>query len=170
MLLLMYPHLKSKIEKIVLMGGSLSGGNINGAAEFNIWADPHAAKVVFESAVEVVMIGLDVTLKALIGEDELSAMKHDKKSAEMFSAIFHHYRDGDMENGVVMHDSCAIAYLANPEIFTIEQKHIQIVTEGPASGMTMELYDDAGTNVVVATEINPVAFQEWFISTLDKMQ
>ncbi len=166
-LLLMYPHLKNKIERIVLMGGSLSGGNMNGPAEFNMWADPHAAKIVLESDLDIVMIGLDVTLKALIGEEELA--KCQNKSAEMFNAIFRHYRDGDMENGVVMHDSCTIAYLTKPEMFTIERRHVKVITEGPASGMTMEMFEEEETNLNVAVGIDSDAFQEWFIETLNKM-
>ncbi|WP_042347591.1 ribonucleoside hydrolase RihC [Bacillus massiliigorillae] len=166
-LLLMYPQLKNKIERIVLMGGSLSGGNMNGPAEFNMWADPHAAKIVLESDLDIVMIGLDVTLKALIGEDELS--KCQNKSAEMFNAIFHHYRDGDMERGVVMHDSCTIAYLTKPEMFRIERRHVKVVTEGPASGMTMEMPEEEEMNLNVAVGIDSDAFQEWFLETLNKM-
>lgn len=166
-LLLMYPHVKDKIERIVLMGGSLSGGNMNGPAEFNMWADPHAAKIVLESDVNVVMIGLDVTLKALIGERELANCHN--QSAEMFNAIFHHYRDGDMEHGVVMHDSCAIAYLTNPELFTIERRHVKVITEGPASGMTMEMFEEETTNLNVAVGIDSEAFQTWFLETLSRM-
>lgn len=170
MLLLMYPNLKDRIDKIVLMGGSLSGGNMNGPAEFNFWADPHAAKIVFESGMDIIMIGLDVTRKALIGEEELSATNRKNEAAEMFSAIFHHYRDGDMEHGVVMHDSCAIAYITNPELFTIEPKQVQVVTEGPAAGMSMEKPEETEHNIGVAMEIDGAAFQEWFIATLDRMK
>ncbi|RHW43566.1 ribonucleoside hydrolase RihC [Neobacillus notoginsengisoli] len=166
-MLLMYPHLKNKIEQIVLMGGSLSGGNVNGAAEFNLWADPHAAKMVFESGVDIVMIGLDVTLKARIGEEALS--KCQNKSAEMFDAIFRHYIDGDMEQGVVMHDSCAIAYVTNPELFTVEPRRVKVITEGPAAGMTMELFGEEGTTINVAVAIDSEAFQQWFLGTLNKM-
>lgn len=170
MFLLMYPGLKNKIDKIVLMGGSLSKGNMNGPGEFNVWADPHAAKIVFESGMDIVMVGLDVTLKALIGEGELSSTTRHNQTAEMFDAIFRHYRDGDMEQGVVMHDSCAIAYLTNPEIFTVEPKHVEVVTSGPASGMTMEKPEELDLNIKVATGIDSAAFQQWFISTLDQMK
>ncbi|MCJ8014943.1 nucleoside hydrolase [Paenibacillus sp. KQZ6P-2] len=164
-LLLMYPHIKTKIERIVLMGGSLSGGNVTSAAEFNIWADPHAAKIVFDSGLDMVMIGLDVTLKALIGNDELA--NHQSKTAEMFSATFRHYRDGDMENGVVMHDMCAITYLTNPDIFKVEPKRVTVVTDGPAIGMTMEVSGEP--NIQVATGIDQEAFRNWFLETLERM-
>ncbi|MFD3449920.1 ribonucleoside hydrolase RihC [Microbacteriaceae bacterium 4G12] len=164
MLMLMYPQIKSKIDRIVLMGGSLSGGNVTSAAEFNIWADPHAAKIVFDSGVNIVMIGLDVTLKALIGKEEL---KRKNKSSEMFSATFRHYRDGDMEQGVVMHDACTIAYLSNHEIFRVEPRCVTVITEGPAKGMTMEVKGEP--NINVAVDIDKKAFQKWFTETLDTM-
>ncbi|MDR9854965.1 nucleoside hydrolase [Paenibacillus sp. VCA1] len=165
MLLLMYPRIKSKIDRIVFMGGSLCGGNVTSAAEFNIWADPHAAEIVFESGLELVMIGLDVTLKALIGTNELA--KHRNKSAEMFAAIFGHYRDGDMEHGVMMHDMCAVTYVTNPEIFKVEPKRVTVVTEGPAIGMTMEVSGEP--NIRVATGIDQEAFRNWFSETLARM-
>ncbi|MDR0267124.1 ribonucleoside hydrolase RihC [Paenibacillus sp.] len=168
MLLLMYPHIKSQIDRIVLMGGSLSGGNVTSAAEFNIWADPHAAQIVFDSGVDMVMIGLDVTLKALIGEEELDPANKQSQTAEMFDATFRHYRDGDMENGVVMHDMCAITYLTNPEIFHVEPKRITVITEGPAKGMTMEINGEL--NIRVATGIDQTAFKSWFAETLDRMK
>ncbi|WP_339320903.1 nucleoside hydrolase [Paenibacillus sp. FSL W8-0194] len=164
-LLLMYPQVKNKIERIVFMGGSLCGGNVTSAAEFNIWADPHAAKIVFESGLDLVMIGLDVTQKALIGSSELA--KHSNKSAEMFAATFGHYRDGDMEHGVMMHDMCAITYITNPEIFKVEPKCVKVVTEGPAIGMTMEVHGEP--NLQAATGIDQEAFRNWFMGTLERM-
>lgn len=164
-LLLMYPQVKANIDRIVFMGGSLCGGNVTSAAEFNIWADPHAAKIVFESGLDLVMIGLDVTLKALIGSSELA--KHRNRSAEMFAATFGHYRDGDMEHGVMMHDMCAVTYVTNPEIFTVEPKCVSVVTEGPAIGMTMEA--DGEPNLHVATGIDQEAFRNWFLGTLERM-
>lgn len=167
MLLLMYPKIKSKIEHIVMMGGSLSGGNVTSAAEFNIWADPHAAKIVFDSKIDIVMIGLDATLKALIGRNQLSSLNKQSKSAEMFSAIFPHYGDGDMDKGVVMHDACTIAYLTNPEIFHVEPRCVKVVTEGLAKGMTMEVNGEP--NVKVAVDTNKELFQKWFTETLETM-
>ena len=164
-LLLMYPQVKNKIERIVFMGGSLCGGNVTSAAEFNIWADPHAAKIVFESGLDLVMIGLDVTQKALIGGSELA--KHSNKSAEMFAATFGHYRDGDMEHGVMMHDMCAITYITNPEIFKVEPKCVKVVTEGPAVGMTMEVHGEP--NLQAATGIDQEEFRNWFLKTLERM-
>ena len=59
------PRITEKIAKIVVMGGSIANGNITPAAEFNVWADPEAARIVFECDRPVVMCGLDVTRKVL---------------------------------------------------------------------------------------------------------
>src|SRR5437879_656130 len=61
-----YPELEPKVERIVLMGGSIGLGNVTPAAEFNIWADPEAAQRVFSSGLDVTMVGLDVTHAALM--------------------------------------------------------------------------------------------------------
>ena len=61
-----YPELGTKLERVVLMGGAVGEGNVTPAAEFNIWADPEAAHVVFASGLDLTMVGLDVTHKALL--------------------------------------------------------------------------------------------------------
>ena len=61
-----YPELAAKVERVVLMGGAVGEGNTTPAAEFNIWADPEAAHLVFTSGLDLTMVGLDVTHKALI--------------------------------------------------------------------------------------------------------
>ncbi len=65
------PKIKEKIEKIVLMGGAIYDSNITPSAEFNIYVDPEAAKIVFNSQVPIVMIGLDVTNKAQITFEDI---------------------------------------------------------------------------------------------------
>src|SRR6476619_6068832 len=60
-------HATTGIERIVLMGGSIAEGNMTPAAEFNIWADPEAAQAVFDAPLDVTMIGLDVTHRAVTG-------------------------------------------------------------------------------------------------------
>ena len=71
-----YPELKTLLHTILIMGGAASGGNVTPAAEFNIYADPDAAQIVFKSGVPIVMRGLDVTLQAVLTPedwDELAA-------------------------------------------------------------------------------------------------
>ena len=70
-LLLAYPHLKPKIERISLMGGGIFRGNMTPTAEFNIYVDPEAAAVVFNAGVPITMCGLDVTHKALVFQEDI---------------------------------------------------------------------------------------------------
>ena len=68
-----YPDVRP--ERIVLMGGAIGLGNITPAAEFNIWADPEAAAIVFESEIELTMVGLDVTHEAIVGPERVERFR-----------------------------------------------------------------------------------------------
>ena len=69
------PAIVPRLKQIVLMGGSMELGNVTAAAEFNIHVDPHAARVVFECGAPIVMLGLDVTHKALVTDERLAGIK-----------------------------------------------------------------------------------------------
>ena len=71
LLLRIFPEVKEKIRQIVFMGGAAKGGNITPAAEFNIYADPEAAKIVFSSGIPLVMCGLDATLKCNLTRNQI---------------------------------------------------------------------------------------------------
>ena len=79
LLLARYPE--AKPERIVLMGGAIAEGNVTPAAEFNIWADPEAAQRVFTSGLDVTMVGLDVTHKALVNAEHASSCEGPGGSA-----------------------------------------------------------------------------------------
>ncbi len=108
-------------ERIVLMGGAVGEGNITTGAEFNIWCDPEAAQRVFESGLDVTMIGLDVTHQALITPtqaDELRAAgRVGKLVAELldFYGRFHSLRYPDLA-GSPMHDPVAVSHVVWPEL------------------------------------------------------
>ena len=71
LLLKVFPEIKNKIRKIVFTGGAAKGGNITPAAEFNIYADPEAAKIVFDSGIPLIMCGLDATLKCNLTRNQI---------------------------------------------------------------------------------------------------
>lgn len=68
-------ELASMVRGIVLMGGSLSGGNITPAAEFNIYVDPEAARIVFQSGIPITMVGLDATRKTSLTEEHVRTLE-----------------------------------------------------------------------------------------------
>jgi non-specific riboncleoside hydrolase len=172
LLFTMYPETKNNIKEIVMMGGSLARGNTTTAAEFNIYVDPHAAQIVFQSGVPLTMIGLDVTNQAILTKNETEKIKGFGNVGNMFYALFQHYRGGSLQTGLKMHDVCAIAYLTNPELFTAQETYVEVATEGPAAGATiadLKMKYHKTTNAAVCLEIDVPAFQDWVITNLQKI-
>jgi purine nucleosidase len=133
--LLKAPDIAPRIGQIVLMGGAIGEGNVTPAAEFNIYVDPHAAKVVFEAGVPLVMHGLDVTHQALVTPARLAAIRAlgTPVSAAVtglleFYGIYDQTRRG--RPGAPLHDPCTIAWLLRPELFSGRACHVAIETEG----------------------------------------
>ena len=166
MLLQSYPEVTDKIARIVVMGGSLSGGNMTSVAEFNDFTDPDAAKIVFNSGLDVTMIGLDVTLKALLTAESMATLATMNKTGEMLTALFNAYGDGSMATGKPMHDVNTLFYLLSPEKYTIKDYWVDVVTDGPAIGATVadsHARTHTTTNVHVATDIDVAAFNAWYL-------
>ncbi|WP_430598167.1 ribonucleoside hydrolase RihC [Enterococcus sp. AZ177] len=168
----MYPEVKQNIREIVMMGGSLSRGNTNTSAEFNTYVDPHAAQIVFQAGVPIVMVGLDVTSTAVLTRNETEKIKEFGKVGNMFYSLFQHYRGGSLQTGLKMHDVCAIAYLTDPDLFTVQETFIEIALEGPAAGTTVAdlkmKYHDT-TNATACLAIDIPAFQNWVVTNLEKI-
>ncbi|MCL2915893.1 pyrimidine-specific ribonucleoside hydrolase RihA [Shewanella corallii] len=142
--LLAYPHLKPRIERIVLMGGAAGVGNWTPAAEFNIFVDPEAADIVFRSGIPLTMCGLDVTHKAQIMDEDVARMRAiDNPVAQCvadlleFFVIYH--RDPKWGfDGAPLHDPCTIAWLLKPELFTGQDCYVAIETQSEMTvGMTV---------------------------------
>ena len=135
MALLKAPDLAPRLKEIVLMGGAVGEGNITPAAEFNIYVDPHAAKLVFEAGVPLTMFGLDVTHQALVTPARLAAIRAlgTPVSAAVtglleFYNIYDQTRRG--RPGAPLHDACTIAWLLRPELFSGRACHVAIETRG----------------------------------------
>ncbi len=128
------PAIIPRIKEIVLMGGSIAGGNITPSAEFNIHADPEAASIVFTCGAPITMIGLDVTTTVLLDEKRLMQMKKiPGRAAEIFSASMEHYTAACLKyigECPAMHDPCCIAYVAEPTLFQCKPFHVEIETAG----------------------------------------
>ncbi|WP_249870534.1 nucleoside hydrolase [Oceanobacillus saliphilus] len=136
------PRIVPKIKEIVLMGGG-TFGNWTPAAEFNIYVDAEAAKVVFDSGVPIAMFGLDVTHQAIATDDivkELSEIENPIADfvidlLEFFSKT---YKEVFGFAGPPIHDACTVAYLIDPSIFELNHVRVDIETKGEFSyGMTV---------------------------------
>lgn len=129
------PDLAPKIKEIVVMGGSLSGGNITPAAEFNFYVDPEAARIVFDSGVPLTMVGLDVTHKVLLNETHIKQLEAaenpvSQAAAKIMRATFDRMRKGHDVTVVAMHDPLTVAHLIDPTILTLKDYYVQIETSG----------------------------------------
>lgn len=136
------PQIIPKIKEIVLMGGG-TFGNWTPAAEFNIYVDAEAAKMVFESGVPITMIGLDLTHQVLATTEIVQRFMNIGNAvstfvSELLSYFIQTYKEYfDMEGGPV-HDVCAVAYVIAPSMFTTKKVRVDIETSGEFSyGMTV---------------------------------
>ena len=172
LLLKMYPEVKKNIDEIVFMGGSLTRGNKTVMGEFNIATDPEAAKIVFESGVNLVMAGLDVGLKALVYPQDSEKIKTFGKTGDMMYCLFQKYRGGSFKTGLKMYDSCAIAYLLCPEMYDLQDTFIDVETQSPLTlGCTivdLKGYMHRSPNAKVCVDIDAAIFKKWFMESIEK--
>lgn len=128
-----YPELKDMIHSITIMGGGVNVGNVTKYAEFNIFADSEAAKIVFESGIEINMIGLNVTNRATLLEDDIKEIgtynnKVAKVAAELLEFMIPVYK-GFGQDGASMHDPITVAYLIDNSIFEMEKHCVTVEVE-----------------------------------------
>lgn len=143
-----------KIARIVLMGGAVGVGNVTPAAEFNIYADPYAARIVFEAGVPLVMIGLDVTHQVRATVPRLAALRALGSDSATAVAGFMD-RGAEQPEGGALHDPCTIAYLMQPDLFRGRPAHVAIETEdGPTLGRTVCDFTSATPNATVMMEVD----------------
>ena len=156
--LLREPRLAKRVREFVIMGGSTGRGNVTPAAEFNIWADPEAASIVFGAGWTVRMIGLDVTLRAratVYIQDRMRSF--GSLGSTLLLPALARYRDGDDTTGEPpVHDVCAVVSVVEPSVFGYTPALVQVETTGTlTSGMTVTDFSESVTpNAQVATSID----------------
>lgn len=172
LLLRLYPEVKENIEEIILMGGSTGRGNASVMAEFNIYADPEAAKIVFSSGLPIVMAGIDVGQKALVYPEDSAILKDMNDTGNMIYHLFKKYRGGSFNKGLKMYDSCAVAYLLKPNLFETVDTFVDIELNGAytkgATIVDLKNYLKEESNVKVCLDIDADAFKKWFMENIQK--
>jgi len=141
-------ELASMIPNLVLMGGSISGGNITPAAEFNFYVDPEAAYVVFHSGIPIVMVGLDVTRKVQLRDADAAALEAganpvSKAAGRIARSTIAQYRRTGFPGFPMMHDPLALATLLDPTLVKLKDFYVNIEIEGELTAGESVAYDHA---------------------------
>jgi inosine-uridine nucleoside N-ribohydrolase len=174
LLLARYPE--KRPERIVLMGGAIAEGNVTPAAEFNIWADPEAAARVFTSGIELTMVGLDVTHKALFTPRH--AERLEGRAGTMVRELLEFYGRFHSNvygfDGSPIHDALAVAQVFRPDLVETKQRGVKIDT-GPelSRGRTyVDLWGRAGwePNCHVGVDVDADGFTELLIERINSLR
>lgn len=133
----------SKVKKIVILGGSFfASGNINPAAEANVYGDPEAADIVFTCGAEIVVIGLNVTTQVLMTYQDLCELRDSEgRYGRYIYNICQFYRDwhvkSDGIDGIYLHDPTCFAALLKPHLFEFKKGAVRVETQGICTGHTL---------------------------------
>jgi inosine-uridine nucleoside N-ribohydrolase len=128
LLLATHPEAAERIERIVLMGGAIAEGNVTPAAEFNIWVDPEAAARVFASGLDVTMIGLDVTHRALMTAEHAERLRAAGRVGAMVAELWEFYSRFHRRiynlGGTPVHDAMAVAHVIRGDL--VQTRHVNV--------------------------------------------
>jgi inosine-uridine nucleoside N-ribohydrolase len=169
------PAILPKIQAISLMGGAISVGNVTASAEFNIWADPEAAAIVFGCGRPITMVPLEVTHQALATEEIMQRLLALKSTVPNFVVDLlryfgESYRQVFGFSAPPIHDPCAVAAVIEPNIILSRKMHVAIETSGQwTAGRTVcDLYGKSGqaANVSVGYALQVERFWQMVIETL----
>ena len=173
------PDILPKIKEIVLMGGARKeAGNITPSAEFNIYVDPEAAKLVLQCGRPIVMMSLDVTHQVLTTQKRVDTIRNlDSSVGEGIAALIEFYERYDEDkyhlDGAPLHDPCTVAYLLKPELFKFKNVNVEIETGGTFTrGTTVVDYwevTDRIPNVQWAYEVDDEGFFDLLNQYLSKI-
>lgn len=133
------PRLKDRIPELVIMGGANRYGNVTPRAEFNVWADPEAARVVINSGIrKITLVPLDATHQALVSLDDCAALRALGTPAGDAAATFTKRRIQGYDttqpmkrpHAAPVHDALAVAAIVDPAVITTYHLHVDVETQG----------------------------------------
>ena len=164
--LLLERHPGARPERIVLMGGAIGLGNTTPAAEFNIWADPEAADRVFSSGIDLTMVGLDVTHKALLTPERTERLRVAGQVGRVVAELIDFYSRYHSRQygwpGPPVHDAMAVAHVVDPGLLETAHRHVDVETGSElCRGRTVvDLYQRLGAdpNAHVAVDVDAERF------------
>jgi len=156
------PGIARLVASFTIMGGSFTRGNATPAAEFNIYADPEAAKIVFDADWNVTMVGLDLTLQAQANGAVIERFRTlGALAEELIIPLATHWvnpHDDDW-NGQAVHDVVAVAYVTRPDLFASRPARVEVETRGEfTEGMTVVDFNSPNPNATVPVTLDVNGF------------
>jgi pyrimidine-specific ribonucleoside hydrolase len=182
LLLRVHPDLASRICHLSIMGGSIGEGNVTVSAEFNIYADPEAADVVFRSGIPITMMGLDVTHQATLDAAAARRLRATGTGSAGIAAELVEFaieRVGQWYGGTTtaIHDAVAVAHLVFPDLVSVASYNVRVdTTDGPARGRTVcdgltrrAARDGLAANAEVGIRIDHARFEDILVDAFGRL-
>jgi purine nucleosidase len=173
------PRFAEAVKEMVIMGGAIrEGGNITPQAEFNIYADPHAAHVVFHSGIPITMIPLDVTHKCMLYLEQIKQLNQRKSPISRFVAdstvpYIKFTKNQTGVNGCALHDPLTLGTVIASDLLTFEEHFVDVdISSGPSIGSTFaDFYAKSGkpVNMKVALDVRGEEFVELFLQRIESL-
>lgn len=173
----LYPEIKDQIKEVIVMGGAVDvKGNESPVAEFNIAIDPEAAYQVFESGLDITMIGLDVTKKALLKREDFKGLNHQSPIAQFVMNVTQLYMErfyiDNQIYGCAMHDPLAVTMAIAPDFVSLEPYYVGIEHNSLfCDGQTVCDFDrrwNKEANVKVGMSVDAQGFIDFLIDRINK--
>ncbi|GAB4496383.1 MAG: nucleoside hydrolase [Anaerolineales bacterium] len=173
------PKFAGAVKELVIMGGAIrSGGNMSPLAEFNIYEDPHAAHIVFNSGIHMTLIPLDVTYKCLLTSADVERLNKigspiSKFIRDVTADYMEFYLKYEGFAGCALHDPLTVAAIIAPELLSIEEHYVDVDISGGVS--TGKTYADfmkvakKSANMKVALDVRGREFVELFIERIENL-
>ncbi|EYU35466.1 hypothetical protein ABFS82_10G051400 [Erythranthe guttata] len=133
----------SKVKRIVVLGGAFFAlGNVNPAAEANIYGDPEAADIVFTSGANIDVVGINITTQVKMTDKHLDELRKSKgRHAQIICDMCKFYRDWHVKSdgvyGIFLHDPVSFVALVRPDLFTFKKGVVRVETQGICEGHTL---------------------------------
>ena len=157
------PESFSRLERVVIMGGSLGAGNVTPHAEFNFHTDPEAAAEVLGCGLPITLVSLDITRLAVAGGEVLQRLRRLGEVGEKVAALAGY---GGVGEDRALHDAVAVAAVAEPELLATRAARVEVVLEGERRGKTVCV--EGTPNVEVGVGLEVAGFREWLVGAVDR--
>lgn len=172
------PRFAEAVPELVIMGGAINeGGNVTPLAEFNIWADPHAAHIVFHSGIPITLVPLDVTHQCLLKQEHVDRLlKNNSPVSRFISQAVEVYLKFSMDRGYAgsaLHDPLTLATILAPELLSLQEHFVDVdISGGVSTGKTFaDFYRTLNrpANMKVALGVRGEEFIELFLQRMERL-